>query len=143
MVECRPEGNHSAKTYLVNNTSVEINIGQYSQSQKSGEVYILKPKHNISVVGNGGRGKSAGYSLATEISFYDSVVVVFNNADSAVHYRYNTTGNNPKAIKSSDQRSLYNRDAYSKRIVNEDKHTQSTEYTYTFTEKDYLNAQKQ
>ncbi|GAL83936.1 hypothetical protein MYP_1164 [Sporocytophaga myxococcoides] len=72
--------------------------------------------------------------------FFDSLNIVFDDTISSVHYRQNLSGDNPEAIKFENNRNLYNEDNYVRKVVMEKKHYISTEYSFTFTEQDYLNA---
>jgi hypothetical protein len=90
------------------------------------------------LINTGGRGKGNGW--VGPFSFVDSLVVVFHSSKKAVHYFNNVTGKNPNALLTNNPRSLFNEDNYvQKTIIDDDCHLE-TEFIYTFTEQDYLNA---
>ena len=90
------------------------------------------------------KGKGSGFSYPLYLAIYDSVLVAFDDSIKAIHYSYATTnkGNNSKAIKYDSSRSIYNESNYIRKITQEDKRSISNEYTFTFTNQDYLDAKK-
>jgi hypothetical protein len=126
------------------NTSIhKIKIMPYYK----GNIYLEGVKNipensSSEVLFSRNRGKSAGLSYATDLMFSDSLFVLYDDSICAVHYPQNLTGDNPQAIKYDNTRNLFNEKNYQYKIISEEKYKIHTEYTFTFTEQDYLDAKE-
>lgn len=144
-ISCRYEESTNTKSLINNNTLHTITIIPYYQGSvvKQDSVNISSNKI-YEILDNSNKGKGTGIPYSSYLTFYDSVEVAFDNSVHATHYSYATTnkGNNLKAIKIDSSRSLYNEVNYVRKIITESKRGISNEYTFIFTEQDYLDAKK-
>ena len=92
------------------------------------------------VLNSNTKGKGRGYSYASYLSFNDSTLVIYDDSIQIVHYSYKESKNQLLGILYDSSRSLYNENNYIRKIKQEEKHYISNEYTFTFTEQDYLDA---
>jgi hypothetical protein len=99
---------------------------------------MLVEKNKVTIIDESG-GRTKGV-VPNYIGIPDSVIVEFNNTKRTTHYGYNKTGNNSHAILSTSNRSLFNGTNYVQKTIKDDKCHLETEFIYTFTEQDYLNA---
>jgi hypothetical protein len=146
-VSCIYEKSTYSDTFLKNNSNHVIEIKPFINGQPVADKIVnLDLNSRLLVVNINERGKGGGYTYAEEImvGFYDSVVVVYDDTILATHYNYIQSAklNNKTAIYTDSNRSLYKRDNYVRVITDESKYKIRNEYTYTFTEQDYLDAQK-
>lgn len=126
---------------MANQTIHSIKITPYYLGEISNEdVKDIPPKGMVKVLSNSNRGKSSGVSYPIYLMPLDSVVVVYDGVVTAIYYRQNSKGNNPRAILYTSNRSIYNESNYTRRILSESKRQISNEYTFTFTEQDFLDA---
>jgi hypothetical protein len=143
VLSCKYEESTNTKSFIANNTSHSIIIAPYYQggvvksdsiSINSNQQYMILDKNN--------KGKGTGFSYSSYIAIYDSIQIIFDNSVKSTHYSYasNTLGTNPKAITYDSSRSIYNEANYVRNIIMESKRSISNEYTFTFTEQDYLDA---
>jgi len=140
---CRHEESTSTKTFITNNSSHSIEIIPYYQGVISNvDIKYIAPNSTLPILTNHTRGKSAGYSYPIYLIAVDSIYVLYDNLKTVVYYKENSTGNNPKAITYDSSRSIYNEANYIRKITQEDKRSISNEYTFTFTEQDFLDAKK-
>ena len=70
----------------------------------------------------------------------DSFVVTFDNVYSIVHYKPTLIGSNPKRYLYSSKRNIYNDSSYAINIRSETGQEKFVDFTYTFTNQDYLDA---
>lgn len=142
-MSCRYEESTFTKTFIANNSSHSLKLIPYYQGMSSNvDVKDVAPNSTLEILNNNNRGKGTGYSYAIYLIPFDSLYVVYDNTDSCVYYRENSNGINSKAIKYDSIRSIYNVSNYVRKITQEDKRSISNEYTFTFTEQDYLDAKK-
>ncbi|WP_045459713.1 hypothetical protein [Sporocytophaga myxococcoides] len=138
---CRDKESTHSESFIINTSNHEIKILPYDDGNLiNGDIKSIPANSTIKVLALTTRGKSTGPSYANNIMFFDSLNIVFDDTISSVHYRQNLSGDNPEAIKFENNRNLYNEDNYVRKVVMEKKHYISTEYSFTFTEQDYLNA---
>ena len=144
-LSCTLEESTNTKSFINNNTLHIITIIPYYQGLVVKEDSVNINSNSIyEILDNSNKGKGTGFSYSLYLAIYDSVQVAFGNSIHATHYSYATTnkGNNPKAIKIDSSRSLYNEVNYVRKIITESKRGISNEYTFTFTEQDFLDAKK-
>ncbi len=140
-VSCRYEESTSTTTFITNNSSHSIEIIPYYQGMISTiDIKDIAPNSTLSVLSNNTRGKSAGYSYPIYLIAVDSVYVSYDNLNTVVYYKENSLSTNLKAITYDSSRSIYNEANYIRKILIESKRSISNEYTFTFTEQDYLDA---
>ena len=137
---CRREESNNTVSFIDNETLHTIKILEYSNGLLSQEILIASSMGKKMVLNNNARGKGRGYSYASYLSFNDSTLVVYDDSIQIVHYSYKESKNQLSGIQYDSSRSLYDENNYIRKITHEDKRSISNEYTYIFTEKDYLNA---
>ena len=136
---CRDKESTHSESFIINASNHEIKIQPYDDGNLiNGNIKSIPANSTIKVLALTTRGKSTGPSYATNIMFFDSLNIVFDDTLYSVHYRQNLSGNNPRAIKFENNRNIYIEDNYVQKVVMEKKHYISTEYSFTFTEQDYL-----
>lgn len=80
------------------------------------------------------------YAGLLSIKDFDSLIVKFDNDKISVHYGFGKVGKNTDAILFDNQRNLFNDRNYVREKTLDKKYKHESEYTYTFIEKDYLDA---
>lgn len=132
-------------TYFINSTRVSVKVVPYF----GGNIYsdfevFLNVAEEARVLQSNQKGKGSGLSYATKVDGMDSILVIYNEQDTAVHYSYQTSQNtkNISAVKYDDPRSLYREENYDRSIKTETKKYLENIYRYTFTEEDFLRAHK-
>lgn len=121
----------SFSTAIKNNTNSIISLTSYSNGNIKRNVQIGK----LSLI-----NFNEGDSILEEA--IDSVIVTWNDTIEVVHYLPSKEGNNPKAIKYSNPRNLFNQNAYENNVKELKCDGRHTERTYTFTEQDYQDAKR-
>ncbi len=112
------------------NGTVNTLSEQTITAQQTKEVYVDQ---------NDGKGRGLVYP--GEIAGLDSLVVEFDVGIKAIHYSSLTkNGTNPSALDFSNSRNLFNENNWIFKTVKETKRRLESEFSYTFTEQDYLNA---
>lgn len=125
-----------SETLITNNSTHAIELIPYKDGvELTQQAISCNTSETKKIYGDG------GVSLFDTLDA-DSIYVVFDNAYKNVHYSHESskTSNNPDVIKVTDVRSLFNVDSYIHRIKEQTKCASGNEYTYTFTEQDYLDA---
>jgi len=142
LFSCIKEDSTNTKTIFQNKSGHSIEIRPYIQGRKSNEdVKTIANNESIVILDRNNRGKGTGFSYPKYLLLIDSVEVVFGGTVKAVHYHENIIIGNPKALGYTNSRNIFNEANYTRKITNEDKHNIYNEYTFVFTEQDYLNAE--
>ena len=140
---CIYEESSSTESIISNKTAHSINIIPYYHGYIVHEdvLYISKGS-DTTVLRKSTRGKGAGYSYPIHLAIFDSTQIAFDDTVKFMHYSYYSTnsGFGSTGIPYTHNRSIYNGDNYIRKIVSEEKYKISNEYTFTFTEQDYLEA---
>lgn len=129
---------------LKNSTQHSIKILSYTSG-------VVLPKDTIKLVNGQELEIANGYDqgIGTSPGFYtqyfvgepkDSVLVVFDNTYSIVHYRQAPEFKSNKYYLQISNRNLMNLDSYSFTSTRITKRSQENVHIYTFTEQDYLDA---
>lgn len=132
---CNQSGKNLSIEYYKNGI---ININQSIKNIKNNEC-----RNVFSIVS---RGSSPTYG--SEIIDNDSAVIIFDDGRKLTHYGYfQKNGPNPKAYPNNHNRNIFGdgtgyKDNWVYTLVSETKNSKSEEMKYTFTEQDYLDAQK-
>ena len=145
ITSCHRETTYDTKTLLINAADVDIKLIPYQQEIViTSKIVTLNPKERLQVMHRSGRGKGGGEIYIEEIYFNDSVNVTFGSNKVSPHYNHTVSAKYPnlQGIHVGSNRSLYKRDNYVRKILFENKRSIENEYTYTFTNQDYLDAQK-
>lgn len=137
LTHCKCEGTFQAFEKVQNLSSTDIIIKAYRDGMVVSDIITIQSGTNKQIGRAGGRGKGNGFPGTYSIS--DSIVVDFGSKSKAVHYG-RRIGKTPNAIPLSNGRNLYNEANYVRKTLIEDKCRLETEFIYTFTEADYLNA---
>ena len=144
LVGCKCGGTSTIYEYVENLSGGDVVMkfyrdGQpYINSAVNADNVIIPNKSSKLIVQTGGRGVWSYWPSPFIPS--DSLVVIFSNQKKSVHYGYNTLGKNPNAILYNNPRNLYNEASHVKKILIEKQCYLETEYRYTLTEQDFLNA---
>ncbi len=139
---CTKEQNTYTNTFFKNITVYNIKVRAYSGGGiNSSSSFELEPNETRNVFYNNTRGIGMGVSFGRINQPMDSFVVIFGNLYSIVHYKPNLIGTNSKKYLYSSKRNLYNDSSYLLIIKDESKSEKHVDFTYTFTNQDYLDAQ--
>jgi hypothetical protein len=140
LFSCKEESTNT-KTVFQNKSGHSIEVRPYIQGRESIEdVKIIANNESIVILDKDNRGKGTGFTYPKYILSMDSVEVIFDGTVKAVHYSENIVIGNPKALGYANPRNIYNEANYIRKITSEDKNNIYNEYTFVFTEQDYLNA---
>lgn len=134
---CKCEGVFTTYTRVVNLSTTDIVIKGYRDGVVDTNMIIVR-NGSVAQVGLAS-GRSRGVVFSPNFIISDSVVVEFDGKRKSIHYG-RRNGNNPTAIGFSNIRNLINETNYTSKTIAEDKCYLKTEFIYTFTEADYLNA---
>jgi len=141
LFSCIKEDTTNTKTIFQNKSGHSIEVRPYIQGRKSIEdVKIIANNESIVILDKDNRGKGTGFTYPRYILSMDSVEVIFDGTVKAVHYNDNIVLGNPRALGYANPRNIYNEANYIRKITSEDKNNIYNEYTFVFTEQDYLNA---
>jgi hypothetical protein len=135
---CKCEGIFITFSKLENLSTVNLSITTYKNGVIDSKV-ILVEKSKVAEIGQSS-GRTKAIVFSTYIGIADSLIVEFNNNKKTTHYGYNKIGNNVNAILNTSNRNLFNSANYVQKTIKDDKCHLETEFIYTFTEQDYLNA---
>jgi hypothetical protein len=140
-LQCKCEGTFTSTTKLKNLSSQTVNITLFSKKTITiNEKITLRNDEYIKVGQAGGRGKGFVNNYPYLLSQVDSIWIEYNTNKKAVHYGKLVTGKNTFAIAYDNPRSLFNEENYVRKTITNDKCYLETEYRYTFTEQDVINA---
>ncbi len=140
---CRYEDSTNTSNFITNNTAHKITLTPYHNGiADNNNIVNINSKESKMVLENNNLGKGTGYTYASDLAIKDSTYVLFDDTILEVHYSFKESSNNihSTGIKSDSNRSIYNENNYIRQIKSENKHNISNEYTFTFTEQDYLDA---
>jgi hypothetical protein len=141
---CLHRESHKTSSILDNKTDYQITISYYKNgsldNQNGVQINANEPKEVLYSAENG-KGPGMIYPISLQGGGFDSAVVVFSNSRKSVHYGYNKTGRNNKALTFNSPRNIFHPDSYTEKIILETKSRDEREFKYTFTLEDYANAQ--
>lgn len=130
-------------TYFQNDSVHKISVIEFSQGKitnyMSFDLQQNEKKQIISTQypGIGGNGQS--YADLTSLT--DSILVIFDNKDTIIHYgKSYVLGGAKKFILYNSPRSLLNSNNYTKTTLTKTTNRLTYSFLYTFTEQDYLDA---
>lgn len=138
LVSCIVEEETFSYTLFTNNSLHNITVCPYYNGVIDPELtFTLSPAETkkVSVTSHGGLGDGVCYD--TSVSTCDSVLVLFDDSLSIVHYKLSFTGSAARFYPYSSLRNLYNIQSYIRNVINESRHSREVEFTYVFTENDY------
>jgi tartrate dehydratase alpha subunit/fumarate hydratase class I-like protein len=128
-------------TLFTNNTGHTISVRPITGGiTGANSAFSLAPNTAVKVEGLSGGGKGSGASYASQISPFDSVLVTFDDTLQMVHYKKTLVGSSAIHYLFESPRNLYNNSNYSKASTDENKHSITVTYNYSFTEADYGDA---
>jgi hypothetical protein len=133
---CKCEGTFSTLENVKNLSSIAVSIKAYRDGLVT-DIVFLNSGAMKQVGSTSGRSKGTGFPGSYSTS--DSVIVEFGGKKKSVHYG-RRSGNNPNAILLSSGRSLYVEANYTRKTLIDEECYLETEFVYTFTEEDYVNA---
>lgn len=135
---CIVDGSTESSYILVNNSNVKVKI---LPTNFMNDTLVLSPNESkiIDVLSEDGKNKNKLYYKF--VDFTNPVVVTFADSLEVGHYN-DTLAHTGKYYGLYSSRCFYNRDSYAQIIIKESKHSAQIKYIYTFTQQDYLDAQK-
>ena len=105
--------------------------------------FDLLPNEKKEVLSRQSRGLGSGDSYASMAAGEDSILVIFDNVDTIIHYRRPELVNSSKKyVLFESPRNLYNSANYVKKTINKTAYHATYSYSYAFTEQDYLDAKQ-
>jgi len=143
LLGCTDQEWHETTSILENQSGYQVSISYYKNGSidtEFSQVLNINESKEVLVDADAGKGRGLTYPTSIQGGEIDSAVVSFDNRK-AVHYGYNKTGRNVNAIIFTDPRNIFNLDSYTERIILETKKREEREVKYTFTQKDYTNAE--
>ena len=141
IISCTKEETTLSNSFAKNNTNHTIKVQPfYNGIVNTTMTFELQGKESKKIYYNNTRGKNIGLTYGGINQPMDSFIVTFDNLYSIVHYKPPLIGNNPKRYLYNSKRNLYNDTSYVTVLENKTKYSNSWEFTYTFTEQDYLDA---
>ncbi|MCX6166559.1 MAG: hypothetical protein NT021_01045 [Sphingobacteriales bacterium] len=131
-------------TYMQNDSSHHISVKSYFMGSLTPFLsFDLLPNEKKEVLSRQSRGLGSGESYALMATGEDSILVIFDNVDTIIHYRRPELVNpNKKYILFESPRNLYNSANYVKKTINKTAYHATYSYSYAFTEQDYLDAKQ-
>ena len=145
LASCRKESSYSTTNYICNESNHSIKINYYKDGviQNNLAINAIVNSSCHIVYQSNGFGKGAASNYLNSTIDMDSSIILFDDNEYAVHYSYNKTGLNPKAIIFGNPRNIFGGSSvggWTNRTISETKNHIDTELKFIITEKDYLNA---
>jgi hypothetical protein len=135
------EDTTNSYTLFTNKTAHTVSVRPMTGGiTEANTTFSLAPNTFVKIEGLSGGGKGSGVTYATQISSLDSVLVLFDDTLPMVHYKKAMFGYSLKHYMFESPRNLFNSSNYSKESTEENKHSITVTYNYTFTETDYEDA---
>lgn len=136
------DGSSTSTAYLVNVTNHKIVLQPYSSGQvRLEDTVILEPGRKVLMNHFTEFGKttiSGGFfSVAMKA---DSVVVIFDDQHRISHYLPSATQIAPKHYLFNEPHNFLNQESFEGLKLSETKYSATYQFTYSFTEEDYLKA---
>lgn len=126
------------KTYLLNSSGHIIEVMPYNGNAVATVDYKkLSPNERIVVYEEAPWGRTIDPSWGSLLTFYDSVIVVYDGLYRVKHNAFNDTTTCRTCLSAHDRRNLNNDLSYNKVLEEENKNYLKGYYEYTFTEADY------
>jgi len=137
------EKSTNSRSFIINETNYIIKLIPYDNGNELASLtQIIQSSEEKLVLDYNNRGKGQGFAYPRSMQPIDSIIVLFDDKIKTVHYTFNVSGINPKAIKFGSPRNIYTEDNFVRKITAEDKYNISNEYRYTFVDQDYEDAKK-
>ena len=129
-------------TYMQNDSSHNITVKSYFQGNLTPFLsFELLPSEKKEILSRQSRGLGSGESYASMATGEDSILVIFDNVDTIIHYRRPELVNSSKKyVLFESPRNLYNSTNYVKKTIKKTTYHATYTYSYTFTEQDYIDA---
>lgn len=138
MSSCIIDGKTTNQFTLENKSGVEIKI---LPTDFMIDTLFMKVNEKQTTNARSGKGKSDGITYAGFADFRNPVIVIFQNKDTIKHFN-DTLNHLGNYYNLKSNRCFYNKESYTKEIKSVSKHSNDVVLNYTFTEQDYLDAQK-
>jgi len=131
-------------SFIDNNTDHNIIIHPYRAGNISSSLIFEIGPHEKKLIDytSYGGAKGDGFSYVSTITFQDSILVIFDHADTIAHYKPTLIGGAKRFYPFNSPRNLYNEANYIKTTVAKTTHNVAYNFLYTFTEQDYLDAKQ-
>ena len=142
MISCNKERNTTSDTFFINSTQHVVKVNAYVKGVVDSKIsFELASNETKKVYHVNTRGINHGISYGYINMPVDSFVVSFDNTYSIVHYKSNLISTNPKRYMFDSKRNIYNDSSYALSVKNETEIERDVEFSYVFTDQDYIDAQ--
>jgi len=128
-------------SHIKNSTSHSIKLLPYRCGMVDNErIVVIKPDVDTVVDRMSQPGKSFQPTYINNLSFFDSILVTFDDSIKIPHIRCDSTYTGSHKVPFSSKRSLMNINNWTKTYTSETKYALNGYYMFTFVEQDYLDA---
>lgn len=141
LTQCTKEEVGLTKTFIINTTNHRIRILPFNGSNLDNiRIKLIEPLATVEVYSASVKGKTIDPCYGTLLQPFDSVVVTYDDTIRIPYIKFNLVYSGTHRILFSSNRSISNAANYIKAITRETKTSLEGNFTYTFTEQDYLDA---
>lgn len=129
-------------TSFINNTTAHTIklLPYYGATLDNANIKIINPNSTLQVYASNVRGKTIEPCFGTLLAPYDSVLVTFDDIVKIPHIKFNLTYTGNHKVLFNTNRSISNANNWARLITNETKNSLEGNFTYVFSEQDYLDA---
>jgi len=125
---------------LKNETNKQVNIIFYQNNNIASE-YNVGPNDEIIVSDVNNRGKGVGLTFPNlELSNFDSAIITFDYIKKSIHFSQLHRFDSIRVLYFENNRNIFNEANFTRVVTSQTRHRINNEYTYIFSEQDYLNA---
>ena len=140
-ISCKKDSVTLSDTVFTNTTAHTIRVSGYTGGVVNAEsAFTLNANESKIVFSLNNRGVGNGLCFGEYYRFVDSIAVEFDGTFRMSHYKTGVVGNSIKKYDFSSSRNLFNENNYSRVIIKDVKYRREWNFTYRFTEQDYLDA---
>jgi hypothetical protein len=128
-------------SFINNKTAHTIKLLPYNGATlDNANIKIVNPNSTLQVYDFTVRGKTIEPCFGTLLQPYDSVLVTYDDVVKIPHIKFNLPYTGNHKILFNTNRSISNANNWTKLITNETKYSLEGNFTYVFSEQDYLDA---
>lgn len=138
MLGCTDQLRGSIDSIIVNESERGIGVTYYRDGNEAGATIQLDPHESITILSSTAQ-HGVIYPVYTSSLALDSAVITFENK-TAVHYNFKIFGKNLNAILYDGDRNFFNQVSWARQVLKNSRKHLEAQYSYTFTEDDYMNA---
>jgi hypothetical protein len=141
MISCSNKLSHKTQSFIINNSGLNLRLEYYRKGKLlSNYTLSIADKEKLLAFTDESVDKWDGESYIAYLQGQDSLIITYADNKKATYYSFNVTGNNNEAILFASKRNVLNLGNWQKDIVLETEKRLETNYTFTFTQEDYLKA---